>query len=66
MANALLVVQEMHHGEYPTYLLRPTSTGEFERVQNVWINCGVHTARSVLALGKALNKGTPGARRNAR
>jgi maltose/maltodextrin transport system substrate-binding protein len=66
VANALLVVQEMHNGEYPTYLLRPTSTGEFEAVQNVWINCGVYTARSVLALGKALSNGAPGARRNAR
>jgi len=66
VANALLVVQEMHNGEYPTYLLRPTSTGEFERAQNIWINCGVYTARSVLAPGKALSKGAPGARRNAR
>ena len=65
-ANALLAVQEMHNGEYPTYLVRPTSTGKFETVQNAWINCGVYTARSVLALGKELSKGAPGARRNAR
>ena len=48
LANTLLAVQELHHGEYPTYPMLPTEDGKWEATQNVWINCGVGTARAVL------------------
>jgi hypothetical protein len=55
LANALLVVQELHHGEYPTYPMLPTSDGAWERTQNVWFNCGVGTIRAVNELAAVLS-----------
>lgn len=55
LANALLIAQELHKGEYPTYLLEPSEDGSFEFTQNIWINCGVYTMRSVMRLAEALN-----------
>lgn len=54
LANTLLFVQELHHGEYPTYPLLPTADGKWERTQNVWFNCGVGAARAVLELAAVL------------
>ena len=54
LANGLLHAQEKHQGEYPTYLLSPSADGSFEFTQNIWINCGVYTIRSVMHLSDAL------------
>jgi len=54
LANTLLIAQELHNGEYPTYLLEPSNDGAFELTQNIWINCGVYTMRSVMRLAEAL------------
>ena len=55
LANALLVVQELHGGEYPTYPVLPTADGAWERTQNVWFNCGVGALRAVNELAEALS-----------
>ena len=54
LANTMLAIQELHHGEYPTYPMLPTEDGKWEATQNVWINCGVGTARAVLELADVL------------
>jgi maltose/maltodextrin transport system substrate-binding protein len=54
LANVLLVTQELHQGEYPTYPVQPTSDGKWERTQNVWFNCGVGAARAVSELAAVL------------
>jgi hypothetical protein len=54
LANALLVVQDLHQGEYPTYPMLPTTDGAWERTQNVWFNCGVGAIRAVNELAAAL------------
>jgi hypothetical protein len=56
LANALLIAQKMHKGEYPTYLLTPSADGALEFTQNIWINCGVYTIRSVMRLSEALKE----------
>jgi maltose/maltodextrin transport system substrate-binding protein len=52
LANTVLVVQKMHKGEYPTFLVPPTSDGEFERRGSLWINCAQHVAAVLMELAK--------------
>lgn len=52
LANTVLVVQEMHKGEYPTFLVPPTPDGEFEQRGSVWINCAQHVAAVLTELAK--------------
>jgi maltose/maltodextrin transport system substrate-binding protein len=54
LANTLLVAQQNHKGDYPTYLIPHSGDGKFEDVQNTWINCTVYTIRSVMRLAEAL------------
>ena len=54
LANTLLLTQQKHQGDYPTYIIPPSKDGKFEDVQNTWINCTVYTIRSVMRLSELL------------
>ncbi len=58
LANALLLAQKKHKGEYPTYLIPPSLDGKFEKIHNVWINCAVYTIRAIMRLSEALESET--------